>query len=89
MYSQSSGDLLPTDLNELSFDSFDRDPSRDIVCVPPVRTIVRREEEVQLVRRIRKVEDVDANPACPVSQQVAVPVPQPEKKMTREMAYQA
>ena len=88
MYSQSDGNL-PTDPSQLSFDSFDRDPSRDIVCVAPVRTIIRREEEVQLVRRIRKVEDVDAGPACPVSQQVVVPVGQPEKKMTAEMAYQA
>ncbi|MDY7023561.1 MAG: hypothetical protein SWJ54_19790, partial [Cyanobacteriota bacterium] len=39
---------------------------QDIVCVTPVRTIVRREEEVVLVRKVRKVEEVDASPACPV-----------------------
>ncbi|MEL7036203.1 MAG: vWA domain-containing protein [Cyanobacteria bacterium J06592_8] len=39
---------------------------QDIVCVTPVRTIVRREEEVILVRKVRKVEEVDASPACPI-----------------------
>ena len=38
-----------------------------IVCVAPVRTIVRREEEIVLVRRVRKVEEVDASPACPIN----------------------
>ncbi|PSB12043.1 hypothetical protein C7B61_12265 [filamentous cyanobacterium CCP1] len=69
MYNQTNGQIIPRNVNELSFDSFDRDPSRDIVCVAPVRTIIRREEEVLLVRRVRKIEDIDAGPACPVSQQ--------------------
>jgi hypothetical protein len=69
MYSKSNGQMIPQNISDLSFDSFDRDSSRDIVCVAPVRTIIRREEEVLLVRRIRKVEDIDAGPACPVSQQ--------------------
>ena len=51
----------------LSFDSFGRDPQRDIVCVSPVRTIVRREEEIILVRKIRKVEEIDASPSCPAN----------------------
>jgi fibro-slime domain-containing protein len=38
-----------------------------IVCVAPVRTIIRREEEITIIRRVRKVEDVDASPACPVN----------------------
>lgn len=50
----------------LSFDHFDR-TSSDIVCVTPVRTIVRREEEIVLVRKVRKVEEIDASPACPVN----------------------
>ncbi|MDB9527531.1 fibro-slime domain-containing protein [Oscillatoria sp. CS-180] len=37
-----------------------------IVCVAPVRTIVRREEEITIVRRVRKVEEVDASPTCPM-----------------------
>ncbi|MEM6452916.1 MAG: fibro-slime domain-containing protein [Cyanobacteria bacterium P01_D01_bin.105] len=37
-----------------------------IVCVAPVRTIVRREEEITIIRRVRKVEEVDASPTCPV-----------------------
>lgn len=69
MYSKSNGQMIPQNISDLSFDSFDRDSSRDIVCVAPVRTIIRREEEVLLVRRIRKVEDIDAGPTCPVSQQ--------------------
>jgi fibro-slime domain-containing protein len=42
-----------------------RDPQKDIVCVAPVRTVVRREEEIVLIRRVRKVEEVDASPTCP------------------------
>lgn len=37
-----------------------------VVCVAPVRTMVRREEEITIIRRVRKVEEVDASPACPV-----------------------
>jgi hypothetical protein len=86
MYSQSTNNL-GINVNTLSFDSFDRDPNRDIVCVAPVRTIVRREEEILLIRRIRKVEDIDAGPACPVSQQ-AVAVNDTEKKTIDETVYQ-
>ena len=42
-----------------------RDPQKDIVCVAPVRTVVRREEEIVLIRRVRKVEEVDVSPTCP------------------------
>jgi len=66
MYNQANGSIIPVDIEALSFDSFDRDRNRDIVCVAPVRTIVRREEEVLLIRRVRKVEEVDAGPACPI-----------------------
>lgn len=59
--------IVLSNLDALSFDSFDRNPKMDIVCVSPVRTIVRREEEIVLVRRVRKVEEIDASPACPVS----------------------
>ncbi|MEL7036231.1 MAG: hypothetical protein AAFO04_11510 [Cyanobacteria bacterium J06592_8] len=51
----------------LSFDSFPRDANSDIVCVTPVRTVVRREEEIVLIRKVRKVEEFDASPACPVN----------------------
>jgi hypothetical protein len=68
MYTQSNGSMIPMSIDAINFDSFDRDSQRDIVCVAPVRTVVRREEEILLVRRIRKVEDIDAGPACPVSQ---------------------
>ncbi|MBE9040309.1 hypothetical protein IQ235_05820 [Oscillatoriales cyanobacterium LEGE 11467] len=44
-----------------------RDPATDVVCISPVRTIVRREEEIILVRKVRKVEEIDASPACPVN----------------------
>ncbi|WP_413164309.1 vWA domain-containing protein [Capilliphycus salinus ALCB114379] len=57
------GDLI----GNLSFDSFARDAKTDIVCVSPVRTIVRREEEIILIRKVRKEEVVDASPACPVN----------------------
>jgi fibro-slime domain-containing protein len=48
-------------------DPWIRDPQRDIVCVAPIRTIVRREEEIVLIRRVRKVEEVEAGPACPTN----------------------
>lgn len=63
---ERSQQSLPAHIDALTFDSFPRDPQRDIVCVAPVRTIVRREEEILLVRRIRKVEDIDMGMACPV-----------------------
>ncbi|MEM6452915.1 MAG: hypothetical protein AAF703_21685 [Cyanobacteria bacterium P01_D01_bin.105] len=64
--SEQNGGLVLNNLDALSFDSFGRDPNRDIVCVAPVRTMVRREEEIVLIRRVRKVEEVDASPTCPV-----------------------
>jgi len=90
MYNKSDGSIVPGDIEALSFDSFDRDPERDIVCVAPVRTIVRREEEILLIRRVRKVEEVDAGPACPVASTSSAipstaPVYEPEKKV--ETAY--
>lgn len=55
------------DINSLSFDSFARDAARDVVCLAPIRTIVRREEEIVLVRKVRKVEEIDAPLSCPVT----------------------
>jgi hypothetical protein len=66
MSSQTNG-LIPTDVSSLSFDSFGRDPGRDVVCLAPIRTIIRREEEITLVRKVRKVEEVDAGLSCPVN----------------------
>ncbi|MEM9089597.1 MAG: hypothetical protein AAGC93_12725 [Cyanobacteria bacterium P01_F01_bin.53] len=63
---EQNGGIVLSNLDALSFDSFGRDPNRDIVCVSPVRTMVRREEEIVLIRRVRKVEEVDASPTCPV-----------------------
>lgn len=37
------------------------------VCVAPIRTIIRREEEITIVRRVRKVEDVDVSATCPIN----------------------
>ena len=62
-----SGKLASLDIESLSFDSFGRNSAVDIVCVTPVRTIVRREEEIVLIRRVRKVEEVEASPACPIN----------------------
>ncbi len=59
--------LVTTNMETLSFDSFDRNPQLDIICVSPVRTVVRREEEILLIRRVRKVEEIDASPACPIN----------------------
>lgn len=69
MSSQNSdyAKLVPLDVESLAFDSFGRNSVNDIVCVAPVRTIVRREEEIVLIRRVRKVEEIDASPACPVN----------------------
>lgn len=47
--------------------NWERDPQREVVCVAPVRTIVRREEEITLIRRIRKVEEIESSPACPIN----------------------
>lgn len=58
---------IPSDIECLSFDSFDRNPQRDVVCITPIRTVIRREEEIHLVRKVRKVEEVDAGVACPVN----------------------
>lgn len=56
-----------SNLDTLSFDQFERDPDRDIVCVAPARAMVRREEEITLLRRVHKLEEVDASSACPVN----------------------
>ncbi len=62
-----NGYVVPADINALSFDSFGRDPRRDVVCLAPIRTMIRREEEIVLVRKVRKVEEVDAGLSCPVT----------------------
>lgn len=68
--------IIPANIDALNFDSFGRNPLSDIVCVAPVRTIVRREEEIVLIRRVRKVEEIDASPACPVNSRQVVSVEQ-------------
>jgi hypothetical protein len=67
MSNESSGQIIPTDVSLLSFDSFGRDPRRDVVCLAPIRTIIRREEEITLVRKVRKVEEIDAGLSCPAT----------------------
>lgn len=44
-----------------------RNPQTDIICVSPIRTIIRREEEIVLIRRVHKVEEIDASPTCPAN----------------------
>lgn len=66
--------IAPFSIETLTFDTFKRNPTRDIVCVTPVRTIVRREEEIVLIRKVRKVEEIDASPACPVNTTHLAPV---------------
>lgn len=65
--STMSNSIVPLDINTLSFDSFKRDPKRDIVCLTPILTIIRREEEIVLVRKVRKVEEIDASLTCPAT----------------------
>lgn len=67
MADQQNGYIIPSDINSLSFDSFGRDARRDVVCLAPIRTMIRREEEIILVRKVRKVEEVDAGLSCPVT----------------------
>lgn len=50
-----------------NWDDFPRNPEQDIVCVSPIRTVVRREEEILIIRKVRKVEEVDASPSCPTN----------------------
>ena len=66
--------IVPINIDTLSFDTFGRNPLSDIVCVTPIRTIVRREEEITIIRRVRKVEEIDASLACPVNSNQVVPV---------------
>jgi hypothetical protein len=65
--SEQNSYMIPGDISALSFDSFGRDPRRDVVCLAPIRTIIRREEEITLVRKVRKVEEIDAGLSCPVT----------------------
>ena len=64
---QDNRQMVGFELDSLSFDSFDRNAERDIVCLSPIRTVIRREEEILLIRRVRKVEEVDTTPACPIN----------------------
>jgi hypothetical protein len=64
---------LPFDIERLSFDSFERNPARDVVCLAPIRTMIRREEEITLVRRVRKVEEIEAPVACPTNTRIVTP----------------
>jgi hypothetical protein len=64
---EQQGYMIPADINNLSFDSFGRDARRDVVCLAPIRTVIRREEEIVLVRKVRKVEEIDAGLSCPAT----------------------
>lgn len=44
-----------------------RNPQTDIICVSPIRTVIRREEEIVLIRKVYKVEEIDASSTCPVN----------------------
>jgi tetratricopeptide (TPR) repeat protein len=66
------------DVNSLNFDSFTR-TSWDVVSVAPVRTIVRREEEITLIRRVRKTEETEAHPSCPMNTSQLEQVPKKNK----------
>lgn len=44
-----------------------RNPQTDIICVSPIRTVIRREEEIVLIRRVHKVEEIEASPTCPAN----------------------
>jgi fibro-slime domain-containing protein len=48
-------------------DAFSFGTAERIVCVAPIRTIIRREEEITIIRRVRKVEEIDISPTCPVN----------------------
>jgi len=61
---------------DIKFDDFERNPATDIVCFAPIRTVIRREEEITIIRRVRKVEEVDASPACPINTMQWSPVQQ-------------
>lgn len=71
---QDNRQMVGFDLNSLSFDSFERNAERDVVCLSPIRTVIRREEEILLIRRVRKVEEIDASPACPINTSQVSPV---------------
>ncbi len=58
--------ILSLTLKDITFDSFERS-SWDTVHVAPTRTIVRREEEITLIQRVRKTEEANANPRCPMN----------------------
>ena len=46
-----------------NFDSLAPNLQTDIVAVAPIRTIVRGDEEIVLIRRVRKVEETDESPS--------------------------
>lgn len=85
MSDQTNSYIIPVDINALSFDSFGRDSQRDVVCLSPIRAIIRREEEITLVRKVRKVEEVDAGLSCPATSQTmtANPFVEGGKKLAR------
>jgi hypothetical protein len=85
-YNAGGSQISLSNLETLSFDSFGRNPNYDIVCVTPVRTVVRREEEIVLVRRVRKVEEIDASPACPVNTSQMAAVQQDGQTVYQAMA---
>jgi hypothetical protein len=82
---QDNRQLVGFNLDSLSFDSFDRNAERDIVCLAPIRTVIRREEEIILIRRVRKVDEIDASPACPINTSQVSPG-QPEERIVYEDA---
>ncbi|NET33030.1 MAG: hypothetical protein F6K19_13595 [Cyanothece sp. SIO1E1] len=86
MADQNGGIISLGNLDALSFDSFGRDTNRDIVCVAPIRTMVRREEEIVLIRRVRKVEEVDASPTCPVGSTQMAQIQQEDKVVFQTQA---
>ncbi|WP_413164311.1 hypothetical protein ACL6C3_00435 [Capilliphycus salinus ALCB114379] len=75
--SQPVGNMSwPSIINDMAI--WEMRDGKDIVCLTPVRTIVRREEEITLIRKVRKVEEIEASPACPINtNQISPPQQEP------------
>lgn len=58
---------VPTGIESISFNSFERNPEIDVICVESVHTFVTVEEEIVLTRKVNLVAEIDVRITCPTN----------------------
>ena len=73
-----------TGIECVSFNSFERNPQIDVICVEPVHTFITVEEEIVLTRKVSLVAEIDIRLTCPTNHFQMIAFRQSEPKNWRD-----